>query len=161
MHHLPSNSRGTRLLLYYVLTWRSVKNLRGKIGENSLVSLSVLGFPLLVGSASRKEWKIFINGVKPLLGYSIPVLDATLGHAYVFFGNVLRSVHLDILSFEQGTMRKMADIGFVTLLFLLEDLILLPSLLSQNLVEDWLQRVSAPAMLMCVGAVVVVLVWSF
>jgi hypothetical protein len=99
--------------------------------------------------------------VEPLLGYSIPVMDATLGHGYMFFGNVLRSVELDILSFERETMRKKADIGFVTLLFLLEDLILLPSLLLQNLVEDWLQRVSAPAMLMCVGAVVVVLVWSF
>jgi hypothetical protein len=109
---------------------------------------------------SWKEWKIFVNGVKPLLGYFIPVMDATLGHGDMFFGDVLRSVHLNILSFERGTMRKMADAGFITLLFLLEDLILLPSLLLQNLVEDWLQRGSALAVLMCVGAVVVVLVWS-
>jgi hypothetical protein len=68
---------------------------------------------------------------------------------------------LDILSFEQETVWNLADVGFVTLLFLLEDLILLPSLLSQNLVEDWLQRGSEQAVLMFVEAVVVALVWSF
>jgi hypothetical protein len=43
-HHLPS-SRGTRLLLYYVLNWGSVeKPKEKKIGENSLVSSSVTVF---------------------------------------------------------------------------------------------------------------------
>jgi hypothetical protein len=96
MHHLPS-SRGTRLLLYYVLTWRSVeKPKEKKIGENS--SFGVL---LLVGSASQKGQKIFVNGVKSLLGNFIPVMDSTLDHGFIrfhpclllikvsFFGNAL------------------------------------------------------------------------
>jgi hypothetical protein len=77
-----------------------LKHLRKEeIGENSLVSLSVFE-SLPVGGASRKGWKIFINGVKPLLGHSIPVVDSMLDHGFVrlqpclllikvrFFGNV-------------------------------------------------------------------------
>jgi hypothetical protein len=56
---------------------------------------------------------------------------------------------------------KLADVGFVTRLFLLKDLILLPSLSSQNLVENWLQGGSEPGVLLFVGAVVFALVWSF
>jgi hypothetical protein len=58
----------------------------------------------------------------------------------------------------------LADVDLVTLPFLIEDLILLPScpgLSSRILVEKWLQEGSEPAVLMFVGAVVVALVWSF
>jgi hypothetical protein len=46
---------------------------------------------------------------------------------------------------------NVADGGFFTLLFLLKDL----TLLSQNLVQDWLQGGLDPAVLLFVGAVVV------
>jgi hypothetical protein len=58
---------------------------------------------------------------------------------------------------------KPADVGFITLLFLLEDLILLPSLcpglLLLLLVEDSLQGDSVLVVLTFVGAVVIALVW--
>jgi hypothetical protein len=40
-----------------VLTWRSVKNLRGEIGENSLVSSSVLGFPYQLAVPAGRSGK--------------------------------------------------------------------------------------------------------
>jgi hypothetical protein len=55
-------------------------------------------------------------------------------------------------------VRKLADVGLVTQLFLLKDLILLPTLLLQNLVGNWLQGGLEPAVLLLVGAVVVALV---
>jgi hypothetical protein len=66
------------------------------------------------------------------------------------------------LSFERELVWKLPDVGFVTLLFLLEDLTLMPSLcpglLSQNLVGDSLQGDSEREVLTFVGAVVVALV---
>jgi hypothetical protein len=56
----------------------------------------------------------------------------------------------------------LAAVDFVTLLFLLEDLKLLPSLSSQNLVENYSQGGSELAVLMVVGAVAVgLVVWLF
>jgi hypothetical protein len=57
MHHLP-DSRGIKLLLYYVLTWRSVeKPKEKKIQENSLVSLSVWRFPYWLAVPSERGGK--------------------------------------------------------------------------------------------------------
>jgi hypothetical protein len=56
-----------------------LKNLRKKeieIGENDLVLSSVLR-SLPIGG------EIFINGVKPLLGHSIPVVDSMSDHGFI------------------------------------------------------------------------------
>jgi hypothetical protein len=69
-----------------------------------------------------------------------------------------------VLSSHWEKVWKLADVGFVTLLFLLEDLTLLsscPGLSLRILVEDLLQGGSELAVLMFVGAGVVAIVWSF
>jgi hypothetical protein len=71
-------------------------------------------------------------------------------------------VHLDKLSFQQETVWKLADVGFVTLLFLLGDLTLMlslcPGLSLLIRVEDSLQGDLGLAVLTFDGAVVVALV---
>jgi hypothetical protein len=79
-----------------------LKNLRkGKYRRKFPGLIVSFGVPLLVGTAIRKVWKIFVNGVKPVLGHSIPVMDSISDHGFVrlqpclllmkvrFFGNVL------------------------------------------------------------------------
>jgi hypothetical protein len=47
-------------------------------------------------------------------------------------------VHLDKLSFERETVWKLADVGFVTLLFLLEDLIFVGAVVVVVVALVWL-----------------------
>jgi hypothetical protein len=82
------------------------------------------------------------------------------------------SVYWDKLSFEREMVWKAADVGFLTLLFLLEDLLLVvavvgallpsfPELLLLALEENSLQGGSEQSVLTVVGTVVVALGWPF
>jgi hypothetical protein len=63
-----------------------LKNLRKRKYRRKFPGLFVrFGVPLPVGSASLKGWKIFVNGVKSLLGHPIPVMDSTSDYGFIRF----------------------------------------------------------------------------